>query len=174
MQSKSGDAGGDGGADVEQIRIALGARADYRVGEDDGVRFAPRDLLSEFRRHVGLIGRAGPGGDAAHAVIGDHLALGFGGPILGHGPFAPVALIESADVERRGDGNFGAEFGETLGEFEAGFAHIYGAVDVGLRNIEERGRALDFAHADDDSHGHAGGGSEVAGEQRLVAGGEEH
>src|ERR1022692_223645 len=85
-----------------------------------------------------------------------------------------MAFVEAADVERGRHGNFGAEFRKTLGEFEARLTHIYGAVDMGLRNIEELGRALDFRHAHDDGHGHARGGSEVAGEQGAIVDGETH
>ena len=47
MQADRRHAAGDRAADVEQIRIALGARADHGVGERDRVRLAPRDLLAE-------------------------------------------------------------------------------------------------------------------------------
>ena len=91
MQADRRHAAGNRAADVEQIRISLGARADHRVRERDRVGFAPRDLLAEHRTHVRLIRRAGPRGDRAHLLVGEHLSRGFRGPLGRHRPVLPAA-----------------------------------------------------------------------------------
>src|SRR5207249_1321769 len=40
---------GDGGADVHEVAVSFGSSAKIRVGEDDRVRLAPRDLLALCR-----------------------------------------------------------------------------------------------------------------------------
>ena len=44
-----GRAASHGAAEVDEIAVAVGARADHRIGEGDRVRFAPRDLRAEAR-----------------------------------------------------------------------------------------------------------------------------
>ena len=65
MQAVGGGAASHRAAEVDEIAIAIGARADHRIGEDDGVGFAPGDLLAEARPLEALIGRTGEGRPAA-------------------------------------------------------------------------------------------------------------
>ena len=44
MQADGGGAAGDGGANVNEIAVAIGARPQNRVGKDDGVALGPGDL----------------------------------------------------------------------------------------------------------------------------------
>ena len=57
VQPELGHVAGDRGADVDEVAVALGARAEHAVGEDDGVRLRPGDLLAEGRP-VARAGRA--------------------------------------------------------------------------------------------------------------------
>ncbi len=79
VQPELGHEAGDGGADVDEVAVALGARAEHAVGEDDGVRLRPGDLLAEGRALVELVRRTRPGLLAAHGgVVPHHLVAGGG------------------------------------------------------------------------------------------------
>ena len=56
VQPERRHAAGDRGADVDEVAVALGARAEHAVGEDDGVRLRPGDLLAEGRALVSWYG----------------------------------------------------------------------------------------------------------------------
>ena len=135
-----GHAAGDRAADVEQVGIALGARADHRVREADRVRLAPGDLLAEDRAHVRLVRRAGPGRHGAHALVGEHLPRRLGRPLGLDRPVLPAAFVDAADVEAGRHRDARAERGEPLGELERRVAEIDGAVDVRLRDVHQLGR----------------------------------
>ena len=49
VQPVCGRAAGHGAAEVDEIAIAVGARADHGIGEGDRVRLAPGDLRAEAR-----------------------------------------------------------------------------------------------------------------------------
>ena len=51
------DAAGDGAGDVEKIAIAVGARAQHRVAEGDGVGLAPGDIRARRGPVSGLVVR---------------------------------------------------------------------------------------------------------------------
>ncbi len=68
------------------------------VGKGDGVRFAPRDLLTELRAKRGLIRRASPRRFRAHALVSQHLPMRFLRPLRRRSPFAPAVFIHTADV----------------------------------------------------------------------------
>src|SRR5205823_8607517 len=48
-------------ADIKEVAVALGARAQHRIAERDGVAFSPGDALAERWALARLVGRAGPG-----------------------------------------------------------------------------------------------------------------
>ena len=58
--------------DVEEISVAVGAGTEHCVGEDDGVRFGPGDVLTDPGPSVHLIGSACPGRLAPHCFVGVH------------------------------------------------------------------------------------------------------
>ncbi len=170
VQAHGRDAAGDRATDVEQVRVAFGAGADHGVGEDDGVGLAPGHLLAKDRFPRRLVGRAGPGRDGAHALVGHHLAMGLCGPVGGDGPFLPVVFVQAADVERGGHGDAGAQAGQALGKFQPGGADIDGAVDVGAGDVEQLGRARDLGHAREDRHRQLAGGAMLASQHSAVVG----
>ena len=152
VQTDRRHAAGDRAADVEQIRIAFGAGADHRVRERDRVRFAPRDLLAERRPHVRLVRRAGPGRHRAHAFVGEHLPRRLRRPLRRHRPVLPAAFVDAADVQAGRHRDARAERREPLGELERRVAEVDGAVDVRLRDVHQRGRAVDVGHPHEDRH----------------------
>ena len=158
----------DRAADVEQIRIALGARADHRVGKRDCVRFAPRDLLAERRPHVGLVRRAGPHRHRAHLLVGEHLPCRLRGPVGRDGPVLPAALVHAADVEARRHRDARAKRGEPLREIERRVTQIDRAVDVRLRDVHQLGGAVHVRHPYEDRHREPRGGTTIAVQHRPI------
>ncbi len=148
---------GDGTANVQQIGITLGARAQHRIGEGDGVGLAPGDLLAEAGPHLGLIGGTRPGRNTAHALIGNHLPVGVARPVGGNGPFVPVVLVQATDVQCGRHDDASAQTGQTLGKFQASLTDVDGAVDVGRRDVHQLGRAINLGHLHQDRHGHLDG-----------------
>ena len=63
---------GDGAAEVDEVAIAVRARPDHRIGEDDRVRLRPGDLRAETGAKNRLIGRAGIGWHAAELLVRLH------------------------------------------------------------------------------------------------------
>src|SRR5438309_1238977 len=137
MKTDGGNAAGDRAADVEEIRIPFGPRADDRIGKGDRVRLAPRNLLTEGRPHRRLIRRAGPRGRRAHLFVREHLPRGLRRPVRRHGPVLPPALVDAAHVEARRNRDARAERGEALREFQRRVAEIDGAVDVRVRDVHQ-------------------------------------
>ena len=137
VETGGGNAAGQGAADVEVVAVAVGAGADHGVGEGDGVRFGPGDLLAEAGAGVGLVGGAGEGGQGAHAEVGLTEAGGAVGVGGGRPQLAPAVVIERDDVERGRHPHPPAERGQPLGEFEAGFALVDAAVDVGAGDRQQ-------------------------------------
>ena len=60
---------GDRAAEVDEVAVAVGARADHGIGKHDGVRLRPGDLRSEARAKNRLVGRAGEGWHAAELLV---------------------------------------------------------------------------------------------------------
>src|SRR5581483_12033180 len=118
-------------AEVDEIAIAVGPGADRRVCEDDGVRFAPGDLLAERRPEQGLIGRAGEGRYAAELFMRLHQAAARRLLRAVEPDQFGMDQIERADIERRRNAHAAALRGEPLDEVEAGLAMIETAVDMG-------------------------------------------
>ena len=168
VEAHRGRPAGDRAADVQEVRVALGARPDDRVREGDRVRLAPRDLLPEPGRLPALVGGAGPGRNRPHRVVGPHLAGGLLRPLRRNRPFLPVELVQSADVERRGDPHPRAEAGEALGELEAGVPDVDRAVDVRGLDVQHRAGAADLRHARQDAHRQLRRFALLAGEERPV------
>src|SRR5271168_4056261 len=102
MEAEFGRSAGDSAAQVDEITIALRARADHRIGEDDRVRFAPGDLRAKARAMRGLVGRAGEGWQAAEPEMGLHQALAVGAEVGGAAEQFGMDEIDGTDVERRG------------------------------------------------------------------------
>lgn len=155
VEAALGGAPGDGGADVDVVGVAICACSEHGVGVDYRVGFAPGYLLAEARSCVALIGRAGPGGDAAHSFIGVCLAdrllrIGFVDPLL-----APVPVVERAHAQRGGNADFCSFVGEHLGEFQACIAQHSAAVDVGVYDGDEFVRLVDLGHSHEDRHCHS-------------------
>ena len=172
VQPDRRDAAGDRRADVEQVGVALGARAQHRVGEGDRVRLTPGDLLAEGRAQLGLVGRAGEAGGHAHAAVGVHLPPRLFGPGRRHRPLGPAVLVHPADVRRRGHGDGRAQVGQPFGVFQRGVSHEDGAVDVGGGDVEQFAGVEDLGHAHDDPHRHPAARSAFAGEKGKVGVGE--
>jgi hypothetical protein len=169
VQPDGRHAAGDRATDVEQIGIALGARADHRVGERNRVRLAPGDLLAEDRPHVGLIRRAGPRRHRAHPFVGQHLARRLRRPLRRHRPVLPPAFVDAADVQAGRHGDLRAERRQPLRELERRVAQMDRAVDVRLRDVHQRVCAVDAGHADEDRHRELRRRAAVAVQHRPIA-----
>ena len=130
MQPDVGHAAGERGGKVGEVAVAVGARADHRIGEGDGVRFAPRDLLAQVRAEQRLVGRAGEGRDAADLLVKLHQPR----PVARCGPSAAEQLrmdqVHGADVERGRHGDAAAEARDVLDEIEVRLAVQDDAVDM--------------------------------------------
>ncbi len=156
MQTDRRGAPCNGAADIEEIRIPLGPRAEDGVGKNDRVRLAPGDLLSERGTHFCLIGRTGPGWDGAHAPVGGHLAIGLARPLGGDRPLLPVMLVQAADIQSRRHGDLCSQAGKSLGKLQAGIANVNGAVDMRAGDIQQLACPCHLCHAGNDGHGHPG------------------
>ena len=131
---------GDRGADVDEVAVALGARAEHAVGEDDGVRLRPGDLLAEGRALVELVRRTRPGFLAAHGgVVPDHLVAGRG---YLRGPAEQLRMqeVDDADVERGRDRDGRPALGQRASEVERRRTVVEATVDVGARDGDEARR----------------------------------
>src|SRR5918992_52038 len=60
VKSSIGYSPGYRGTDIDEVSVSVRARSEDRVGEDDGVRFRPRDVFTGARTRGQLIGRARP------------------------------------------------------------------------------------------------------------------
>src|SRR5258705_1010949 len=122
-------------------RLEVGARAEHRVGVDDGAGVAPGEVLAEVRLVEGLVVDAGVGGDDVHPPQrGDQLAL------LRHlaGVLPePLAMreVDAARVGGGGDLAAGAQVGLFLQPGESAVAHhldVAHHVDAGDRHEAPR------------------------------------
>ncbi len=122
---------GERGADVDEVAVAFGARAEHGIGEDDGVRFRPGDLAPEGGTLATLVGRAGPDRSTAHRFIGFHQTsrpfarLGVAAEMLG------VQQVEGTHVEGGGDAYGCTTVAQAFGELETRIAVVEAAVDMG-------------------------------------------
>ena len=145
---------GDRRRDVEEVAVAVAARAEHGIDEGDGVALAPGDLLAEPGAMAGLIGGTGPGRLAAESLIGAHhaqrhrVALRLGMHALG------VDEVEGTDVERRRDGDLAPARHQLLRELGAAVAVIEAAVDVGRGDRDEPGRPQDARGLGHDAQRH--------------------
>ena len=164
VQPHRRDARRDRRADVHEVGVALRAGPEHRVRKRDRVRLPPGDLVAEPRAQRGLVGGAGPGRDATHGLVGDHLAVGLIGVLGRHRPLAPAVLVDAADVHRRGHRHARSHIDESLGELECGLTLVQRAVDVGLADVEHPAGPLHFGHPHQDPHREAPGVAVIAGE----------
>ena len=118
------------------------------------LEFFPGDLLAEGWFHFSLIRRAGPGGNGAHALVGDHLAVRLPRPLGGDRPFLPVVFVEAAHIQRGRHDNLRPEAGQPFGEFQAGIADVYRAVDMRTGDVQQFSGAGNFRHAHQNRHGY--------------------
>src|SRR5262245_37763240 len=120
VQSGGRHSSRDGCANVEQIRISFRACADHRVGEADGIRFAPGDMLTEPGFPLGLVRSAGKGWNRSHTLIREHLAMSLLCPFRRHGPLVPAVFVNSADIERSWNCHSGSISCQSFRKFESG------------------------------------------------------
>ena len=124
---------GDGGADVDEVAVAA-VRPEDAVGENDGVRFGPGNLITERWPFHQLAG-AGPGGTAPQIEVGVHEPA----TLLSETGSPPKALgveqVERGDVERGGHGHFRTRLDQP--EVEARLSVVEASVDVGSRDVEQ-------------------------------------
>ena len=137
MQAEFGRAAGHRAADVDEIAIALGARADHGIGEHDRIRFAPGDLRAEARAMLRLIGRAGEGRQAAEREMGLHQALAAAPTSALAAKQFGMDEVDRADVERRRNAHAASQRDEALDEIEARAAEIEAAVDMRGLDVEK-------------------------------------
>ena len=152
-----GRAAGDGAADIEEVAIAVGACAQHRIAEGNGVALAPGHVLAQLRAMAGVIGRTGPGRPAAHGLIGLHQP---GRHVAAMGIVfddAGIMHIQPADIERSGDGNLGAARHQPLGEMHAAIAVIQRAIDMGGGDRDHPRGPQHPPHLAGNAHGHGGG-----------------
>ena len=153
VQPICGRAAGHGAAEVDEIAIAIGARADHRIGEGDGVRFSPGDLRAEARAIGGLIGRAGEGRRAAELDMRAHEPGAVLRMLLRAAKEFGMNEIDRADIEGCRHANLAAEFDHPFGEVEAGAPMIETAVDMRRLDVDEGARVDRFGEAHKEPHG---------------------
>jgi hypothetical protein len=140
-------------AEVDEIAIAIGARADHRIGEGDRVRFSPGDLRAEARAPCGLIGGASEGRRAAKFEVRAHEPSPVLGMLLCSAKELRMDQIDRADVEGCGHANLAAEVDHPFGEIEARSPMIEAAVDMRRLDVDERARVDRFREAHEEPHG---------------------
>src|ERR1700689_2933117 len=140
VQAVCGGAAGHGAAEVDEIAIAIGARADHRIGEGDRVRFSPGDLRAEARTPGGLIRRAGKGGRAAELDMRPHESGAVLRMLLCSAKELGMNQVDRADVEGCRHANPAAEFDHPFGEVEARAPMVKTAVDMRSLDVDEGAR----------------------------------
>ena len=130
VQAVCGGAAGHGAAEVDKIAIAIGARADHRIGEDDRVRFSPGDLRAEAGARGCLIRRASEGGRAAELDVCTHQSGAVLRMLLCSAKELGMNKVNRADVERCRHANLAAKVDHPFREIEAGAPMIKTAVDM--------------------------------------------
>ncbi len=131
VQAHIGRAAGDGTTNVDEVAIAIGARAQDGVGEDDGVALGPSDLRAQRRAVQRLIGGAGECRPAAHRLIRLHHARRPAADLLRAAKDLRVQQVHRADVKRRRHDHLRPPGGQPLGELQPGVAMVEAAIDVG-------------------------------------------
>ncbi len=168
VQPVVGRVADDGAGDVEKIAVAVGARAEHRVAEDDRVGLAPGDIAAQRRPVPGLVGRAGPALLAAELAIRLHHAPRHAARRLFQpDPRAPHQ-VERADIERRAHRDRRAPRDQPLGEQRAGIAMVERAVDMRRGDRDQPRRAEQARAVGDDAHRHRRAGAVAAGRDRAV------
>ena len=83
-------------------------------------------------------------------------------------PVLPAALVDAADVEAGRHRDARAERREPLRELERRVAEVDRAVDVRLRDVHQRDRAVDVGHPHEDRHRQLRGRPAVAIQHRPI------
>ena len=142
--------------DVEEVAVAVGARAKHRVTKRHGVAFAPGHVLAPARAVAHLIGGAGPCGGAAQGLVSDHHAPRHpSGVGVGVDPFG-MDQVKRADVEGRRHGDAAIQRDQAFDKMDARIAVVEAAVDVGRRHRDQAFGAQDARRLGDDAHRHGG------------------
>ena len=152
MQAPGGRAPRHRADEVDEVAVAVGARADHRIGEDDRVRFAPGDLLAEAGPRQALIGRAGKRGLAAERLVRLHQPPPRRLRRLAQRHQLGMDQVDRADIERGRHAHPTAPSDQLLDEIEARLAMIEAAVDMGLRNRDQRASADRLGEGNEDLH----------------------
>ena len=151
----------DRGGDIDEVAIAIGARTEHGVGEDDGIGLCPGDVATDLRAGVHLVRRTGPGLAAAEVDVGLHeIAPTLGDPALALGVLQDqvrVNEVDGADVDGRGHAHLTPEGHELLGEVQARLAVEDAPVNVDRVDIDKFGGTADAAQLGDDPHGEGNG-----------------
>ena len=153
VQAIGGRAAGHSAAEINEIAIAIGARADHRIGEGDRVRFSPGDLRAEARTPRGLIGGASEGRRAAKLEVRAHESGSVLRMLLRSAKKLGMDQVDRADVEGCRHADLAAKVDHPFGEIEARPPMIKTAVDVRRLDVEEGARVDRFGEAHKEPHG---------------------
>ena len=138
--------------DVDEIAVAVGARTEHRVGEGDGVRLGPGDLLAEGGPFLQLVGGTCPGGPTTHADVGIHETPGqealLGIPSVQVG----VQEVERRHVQGRGHDDGRPVGGQAFGEVQRSPPVVQARVDMGGGDVEQFLGTEGLRQADHHSH----------------------
>ena len=168
MEAAGRRAAGDRGTDIDEVPVAVGARAEHRVGEHDGVRLCPGDLGAWCGAMLALIGRTGPGRSAAHRQVSLHQLSRARFELLRSLMGARVHEIERTDVERRRHRHPRLVVTQPSRELEPRVAMVEAAVDMRRLDVEKLLGAVDLGHRAEDAHRHPRRLSSLAGEHPAI------
>ena len=127
---------GDGGADVDEVAVAAGARPRGRCWRKRWRSIRPRQLITERWTLHQLVGGAGPGGAAPQIEVGVHEPATLLSELADLPKALGVEQVERGDVERGGHGHFRTRLDQPS-EVEACLSVVEASVDVGSRDVEQ-------------------------------------
>ena len=153
VQAVCGGAAGHGAAEVDEIAVAVGARTDHGIGEDDRVRFSPGDLRAEAWTPSRLIGRASEGGRAASSTCARMSRRAVLRMLLCSAKELGMNKVDRADVEGCRHANPAAEFDHPFNEIEAGAPMVETSVNMRRLDVDEGARVDRFGEAHEEPHG---------------------
>jgi hypothetical protein len=143
VQADGRGAAGEGGADVDEVAVAVGACPQDGVGKNDGIALGPGDLAAEGGAVHRLVRGAGPDGGAAHLLVGVHELGGPLGQVGRAEELLRVHQVKRTHVEGGGHNAPGRRPPPAARQSPARLAVVEAAVNVGRFDVEQFGGAVD-------------------------------
>ena len=180
MQPAAGSLARDGSGDVDEVAVAVSARTEHGVGEDDGVGLRPGDVAPNPGTRIHLVRRACPGLPAPQIDVRLHeIAAALRHPLLVVGVLEDqvrVDEVDGADVDGRGHAHLAAQLDELLREVQARLAVEDAAIDVDRVDLDQALGPTDAGQLGDDAHRQGDGRTLLPRQHGLLLGreGERH